>query len=257
MAAKTLIGLLLAVAVTAGCSTSNNAKPIEEGLTPAATATQVATVTSAATATAAATATSTPPPAKIDLLETGFTSYADSSGNIIGSWAAVLRNTGATPADNTKVTAIFYDAAGVVLKTDVDYAALLLSGDANAVGSTYVSLTAKPAKVEVRISDTKWEASPVAFKLAVTEVVYAPDRFSPQIRAKVANTLTKDINYLGIVCMMVESDGRYSAIGTAYLELLPAGATGVATCSLDSRMVSTSGATPRLFVNYSSITAVK
>lgn len=182
----------------------------------------------------------------------------DSTGSIIGAWAAVLQNTDTGhQATDTNVTALFYGADNVVLKTDQQTITLFLPGMVSAAGSTFVSLTAKPARIEVRVAGTKFVAppsSPVTFQ--ATDVAYVPASFSSAVNGKIANPSSKDISNLQVVCMMVAPDGSYPAIGTGFVELMPAGATSVASCRLDSRLTVPAGSTARMFPSFGFITKI-
>lgn len=208
--------------------------------------------------TAAPTSSPTPAPKQPVVAESGFTTYTDSSGNIIGLWAAILQNPNEKqPIGDTKITALFFGADNVLLKTDVDYVSLLLPGQLTAAGASYVALTAKPARIEIRVEQGRvLEALERPVSFTVSDIAYVPDRFSAKITAKVSNPIAKDVSDLSIVCMMVASDGSYAAIGNTYLELLPAGTTGVTSCSFDSRLGVPAGSTPRVFVAFSSITSI-
>lgn len=259
--ARMVISIGVAVLLTtAACSSSGDkqAGDLDAADTAVPTATPQATTANTPAPTSTPAPTATPVPVEVKVVESGFTAYADSSGTIIGSWAAILQNVDTGhQATNTSITAIFYDANNVVLKSDSTTITLFLPGMTSAAGATYVSLTAQPARLEVRVAGTKFIDPPQApLTFEATDVAYAPGQFSAVINGKIANPSSRDITNMEVVCMMVGPDGKFAAIGSTFLELMPGGATTVASCRLDSRLQVPAGSTAKMFPAFGYITQV-
>lgn len=258
---------VMAVGVTlilSACNSNEDAKnltaatatPVQTG-TAAAAETTAPRTAPASPPTAAPTATPTPPQGEIKLLESGFSSYTNSLSGYNIPWAAVVKNTSATQqATDTRVTALFYDASNVLLKSTDQTLALIFPGQTTAAGDSFLSqLPSIPARMEIRVSGTKWQTGKSALSLTVTDPAWVADRISPKITAKVTSPFDKDISNLKIVCIASAGD-KYLAVGSSYLDLLPAATTAVANCSIDSRQTVAAGATVRLFVSLTSIASV-
>jgi hypothetical protein len=193
---------------------------------------------------------------ELKLAETGYVSYKDSTGSLIVPWAAVITNPSATQqATSTTVTALFYDASNVLLKSDSTVVTVIFPGQTIAAGSSYVSLPALPTRMEVRLGGTKFQSSKSTSSLTVAGATYVADKYSPKVTAKVTNPFDQDLKQLKIACIVSVGD-KFSAIGFSYLELLPAATTGIANRSVDSRMPVAGGSTVRLFAALSSISSV-
>lgn len=247
-----------------GCSNSaEDARKLTEatatpvaGQSTASAATQEPTA-QPSTATPSPTSTPTPIPGEIKLLESGFVSYTSSLSGYTIPWAAVIQNTSAVQqAYDTKVTALFYDANNVLLKSSDEYLAAIFPGQVVAAGDEFLSgLPSVPARMEVRISGTKWQTGKTTASLTVSDAALVADRYSPKITAKVTSPFNMDMTNLQTVCIASSGD-KYFAVGTSYLNLLPAATTAVADCTIDSRLNVPPGATVRLFVVLTSISSV-
>lgn len=175
--------------------------------------------------------------------------------SFIPPWAVVLKNPNTKQqATDTRVTALFYDSTGILLKTDSETATVIFPGQTTAVGSTYFSPGGTPAKMEIRVEGTQYQTGASTLSLEVSDPQLILDRYFPTVRAKVFNPFTMDLKDLSLLCIVSDANGKYLAVGSSFLDLLPTGATGIGECDFDSRENTAGAANTRLFVGVSFLT---
>lgn len=181
-----ILGVLPAVALLAGCMSSNDEQsPIagdDDGPPVQATATNTATpatprVTSTPrhTPTPRPTPTPTPIPPRISVAQPGFVHYTNSLGDPIGAWWVDVTNESSDRVALVRVQGIFYNSADITLGTDTIYIDAIFPGQTLRAVDSYVSLSGVPARIETRIERQDFTVAQTTSVLTVEDLEYVPD----------------------------------------------------------------------------------
>ncbi len=242
---RVILCILPAVALLAGCLSSNDEQSLIEGENDSpsvrATATHTpmpatpsATNTPRNTPTPRPTATPTPIPPRISVADPEFVYYTNSLGDLIGGWWADVTNESADRVALVRVQGIFYDGAGVILGTDTIYIDALFPGQTLRAVDDYVSLSGVPARIETRIERQDFTVAQTTSILTVEDLEYTPGRFSSSIRGIVVSPYTTNLQNVELGCLARDIEGTVVAVATGRVDLLPGGARAVGECSLHS-----------------------
>ncbi len=249
-------------ALLTSCGTDKEAVTLEDGQATSiiAIGTAAAAITRdvpspVAEATRPPTLAPTAAPERLRVVESGFAPFTDSSGVVRTPWAAIVENPNISQqARDTRVLALFFDAGGVLLKTDTAYLNVLAPGQVTAAGSSYFSPGGAPVRMEVRVEGTRYQGGAALPPLQATEIAIVADQFFPSVTGKIANPASADLKDVSLTCIISDANGRYLAVGSAFLELLPGATTAVGSCSFDQRHDVSAATRIALFANYSILT---
>ncbi|HSP54975.1 MAG TPA: hypothetical protein VLS25_05250 [Dehalococcoidia bacterium] len=248
------LALVLWIAGTTACTSDKELKDLTT-VGPSASAAPTTVAQPADTHSPTPVPTEKP---NVNLSENGFNSYVNSLNQTTVVWAAVLENKSATQqALDTKVTALFYDANNVLLDTDDQTARIIFPAETSAVGSTLVSVTSAPVRMEVRVSGTKFQTPNSTASLTIGQASFVQDPYSPMVTANIQNPFGADIKNLGVICIITDAAGAYLGVGEGYVDLLPAGTTAQAQCRVDSRLNLGAMAVARLFPSFGFIASLE
>lgn len=258
-----LLSLMIIAIALAACSTKQRNKALEDATatpyttsSPQATSTRIAEATSLSPSSPTASPTPTPVAATADVIQSGFATYKNSLGDTTVTWAAVVQNKSSDESvEDVEVTALFYDAADVLLKSDAQDIVAIRPKQASAAGSAYVTVSSEPARMTVRVTHGDFVAGASTSNFTVADAALKVGTYSTTVQAKVTNPFDKDIKNLEIVCVVTNAAGTYLGVGTSFLDLLPAATTAVASCDLDDRL-NVGGGSPALYVSVANITSI-
>lgn len=149
-----------------------------------------------------------------------------------------------------------YDKDGGVLKTDSGYLSFVLPEQLYGLaGTMYLdSESAVVDKIEIQLSDGRYEATKPLPLFTTEQVAYIPGEYGSKVAGIVTNPYSKDIGTLQIAAIAYNNSGAIIGSGFTYLNFLPASGTAAVMMSVTTQE---EPANIELYASFSSLSALE